>query len=258
MKNNYFFIFMICIFSLYCKYFVSLVFATNLYGSVMPWDYLTGRFNPVTHELFVSLSDCGVPTNNTPQYLRREAAIALKEMYDAFRKDHADIPFWVQSSTRSFSDQKFIWDGKWSGTIMVMGKQLNKTISDPLKRAAEILKYSSIPGGSRHHWGTDVDLNILSVSYYESGDGIVLYRWLVKNAGRYGFCQPYSAGRKSGHEEERWHWSYHPLAKKFFDEWNSYNKKHPQGLTLKGLFLGSLEVGHLAPLYMNAINHDCK
>jgi zinc D-Ala-D-Ala carboxypeptidase len=232
--------------------------ASNIYGTVPPWDYLTGRFNPAQHELFVSLSAFGIPINRSPQYLRREAAKALKEMHAAFIKDHPGIRFWVQSSTRNFFDQKYIWEGKWSGGITVFGKRLDKTISDPLKRAVEILKYSSMPGGSRHHWGTDVDLNILSNSYYERGEGLVLSQWLEKNAARFGFCRPYTAERKSGHEEERWHWSYYPLAKIFIIEWNSYHKTHHRSLADPGLFLGSSEAVRLAPLYMNSINQDCE
>ncbi len=231
--------------------------ASNIYGSTPPGDYLTGRFIPAKHGLFVSLADYGIPMKNSPQYLRREAAKALREMYEEFLKDHPGTRFWVQSSTRNFFDQKYIWEGKWNGTILVMGERLNKTIPDPLNRAKEILKYSSMPGASRHHWGTDVDLNILSNNYYESGEGLVLYRWLEKNAGRFGFCQPYTAGRKSGHEEERWHWSYHPLAKIFIAEWDSYYKK-PHGDPRPDGFLGSREAGRLAPLYMNSIDQECK
>jgi D-alanyl-D-alanine carboxypeptidase len=230
----------------------------DLYGNVPPWDYLTGRFNPVKHKLFVSLSDCGIPTNKLPHYLRREAAFALKEMHAAFQKDHPGIPFWIQSSTRNFTDQKYIWENKWNGTTTVMEKQVSIAIKDPLKRACEILKYSSMPGGSRHHWGTDFDLNVLSNSYYESGDGLALFRWLEKNAGRYGFCRPYTAGRKNGHEEERWHWSYYPLAKIFISDWNLYYKKYPGRLNGAGIFAGSSQSGYLAPRYINAVNQDCR
>ncbi len=231
---------------------------TAVYGKTDPDDYVTGRFNPAGHGLFVSLADSGVPTNKRPHLLRKEAAGALKELYDAFRREHPKAPFWVQSSTRSFADQRYIWDGKWNGTIPVMKISLNRTIQDPLKRALEILKYSSMPGTSRHHWGTDIDLNVLENSYYETGEGRALYLWMKENAGRFGFCQPYTAGRTSGYHEEKWHWSYRPLAGIFLERWNSLHRKNPGSFSRRGLFEGSEVAGKLAPVYVNAINRDCE
>ncbi|NJK84501.1 MAG: M15 family metallopeptidase [Saprospiraceae bacterium] len=45
------------------------------------------------------------------------------------------------------------------------------TTPNPQERALKILKYSSMPGTSRHHWGTDIDLNSFSNSYFEQGEG---------------------------------------------------------------------------------------
>jgi zinc D-Ala-D-Ala carboxypeptidase len=227
------------------------------YGNTGPDDYVTGRFNPAKHELSVSLADEGIPTNKWHHLLRREAAKALKELYSAFRKEHPGAPFWVQSSTRSFYDQKNIWDGKWNGTIAVMNVSLNKTIRDPMKRALEILKFSSMPGTSRHHWGTDFDLNVLDNRYYETGEGKVLYGWLRKNAGRYGFCQPYTDVRNSGYNEEKWHWSYMPLARVFILHWNTLYQKDPGAFSRNGLFSGSGVAGKLAPVYVNSIDRGC-
>ncbi|HPC40503.1 MAG TPA: M15 family metallopeptidase [Spirochaetota bacterium] len=228
-----------------------------IYGKTNPDDYVTGRFNPAKHELFVSLADSGIPTNKWPHLLRKEAAGALKELYAAFRKEHPQAPFWVQSSTRSFVDQKNIWDGKWNGTITVKNVGLSRNVKDPMKRALEILKFSSMPGTSRHHWGTDFDLNVLENSYYETGEGRVLYFWMKEHAGRFGFCQPYTAGRKTGYHEEKWHWSYKPLARIFLERWNSLHRKNPGVFSRKGLFGGSEVSGKLAPVYVNAINRDC-
>lgn len=229
----------------------------NLYGGTAPGDYLTGRFNQYQHELFVPLSKLGIPTRDADIRLRREAADALGKMYAAFRKEHPKAPFWVQSGTRNFDDQKYIWDGKWNGTIPVFGVRLNRAISDPLKRAREILKFSSMPGTSRHHWGSDFDLNVLTNEYYETGEGKVLYRWLKENAGRFGFCQPYTAGRNSGYSEERWHWSYAPLSKKFLAGWISWHASAKGFFNAPKLFMGSAEAGHLAPEYVTAINPAC-
>jgi len=256
MKIKHIIVFIYIIFFLSIDY-ISANDKLRLYGSISARDYLTGRFEPARHELFVSLTDLGIPTVY-PQYLRREAAVALKNLYAAFHKQYPRIRFRVRSSTRNFYSQKRIWEGKWSGAIRVMGKRLDRTIPDPLKRALEILKYSSMPGASRHHWGTDFDLDVLNNSYYEGGEGGLIYRWLEKNARRYGYCQTYSFGRGSGYCEERWHWSYYPLAVLFLSEWSALYKKNPAAFSDKKLFHGSSAAGHLAPVYMNSISPDCK
>jgi LAS superfamily LD-carboxypeptidase LdcB len=69
-----------------------------------------------------------------------------------------------------------------------------------------------MPGTSRHHWGTDIDLNSFSNKWFESGKGLKLFNWLEANAAKYGFCRPYTANRPHGYQEEKWHWSYSPLS----------------------------------------------
>ncbi len=230
--------------------------SADYYGNTPVRDYVTGRFRADRHPLFVEISTLGIPVCRK-QYLRREAARSLKRLYTDFRDDHPGVPFWVQSSFRSYRDQRYIWERKWTGKVAVIGRNLTE-VPDPLKRARLILRYSSMPGTSRHHWGSDCDLNRLDNSYYDTGAGKVLYEWLRKNAGRYGFCQPYSAGRDSGYSEERWHWSYRPLAEKFRHDWNSLYRKDPSFMTKPGLFPGSSKAGYLAPVYVNSISGSCQ
>ncbi len=83
-----------------------------------------------------------------------------------------------------------------------------------------ILRFSAVPGASRHHWGTDVDFNSVANADWAppsagSRTGRTLYalgQWLQSNAARAGFVQSYTAGRPGGHAEEPWHWSYAPIA----------------------------------------------
>lgn len=230
----------------------------GIYGAVSPGDYLTGRFNPLKHSLFVPLSSLGIPVRAGEQYLRREAAEALRKMFIALEKDYPGIEFWVQSSVRNWYDQKIIWENKWTGVTLIEGRKLNESFKDPLKRARKIMEYSSMPGASRHHWGTDLDINALNNRYYESGEGAMLYAWLRKNASRFGFCQPYTAGRSTGYEEERWHWSYRPLACRFLAEWESLFVNDPRLLLKKETFAGAEAAAELAPLYVKSINPECR
>jgi len=226
----------------------------DAYGSVPPADYLTGKFHPEKHALFVSIGDYGIPVRGRTHYLRKEVAIALKAMLGAFRKAHPDIPVWVRSSTRNFYDQKAIWENKWNGRTLVEGKKLNRTIPNFRQRALKILEYSSMPGTSRHHWGTDFDLNELTNRYYESGKGAVLFRWLEANAKRFGFCRPYTAGRTSGYEEEKWHWSYIATASVLQREWLDRFASASDGI---GGFAGAKEAKELAPVYVSAVSAKC-
>ncbi len=83
-----------------------------------------------------------------------------------------------------------------------------------------ILRFSAVPGASRHHWGTDVDFNSVANADWAPPSGgsatggrfFALGQWLQANAGRVGFVQSYAAGRTGGHADEPWHWSYAPIA----------------------------------------------
>ncbi len=222
----------------------------ELFGPTAPDEYLTGRFAPEKHPLFVKLSDLGIPCDR-PHYLRREAAQALGKLYQALKSDHPKVKFWVQSSTRNFDSQRWIWERRWDEYVKQYPKKNGEEI------ASLILRYSSMPSTSRHHWGTDFDINVLSNEYYEKGDGALLYCWLGENAARFGFCQPYTAGRKSGYNEERWHWSYLPLSGEFRRQWNERFGDNP-AVKLKSVkFTGSQSAIPMAPLYVNGVSERC-
>ncbi|MBL7809803.1 MAG: M15 family metallopeptidase [Saprospiraceae bacterium] len=171
-------------------------------------DYLLGKFDPATHPDFVVV---GKPYSDKPgMMLRKEAFEAFQRMWEAARKD--GITLRVISSTRTFEQQKNIWEGKWT--------RFAREAPAPLDRARKILEYSSMPGSSRHHWGTDIDLNDLNNPSFEAGGAYEkVYTWLVTHAHEYGFCQPYTPGRTHGYREEKWHWSYTPLSKPFLQQY---------------------------------------
>lgn len=174
---------------------------------VIPVEYLTGKFDPATHPDFVAVDPAYASASGF--HLHREAYEAFRRMHTAAQAD--GVALIILSATRNFERQRSIWDAKWTGQRKSNGVFVH-TIADPRERALEILKVSSMPGASRHHWGTDIDLNALNNDYFSEGVGEKVYDWLVANAADYGFCQPYTAGRPTGYTEERWHWSYQPLA----------------------------------------------
>jgi len=180
-------------------------------------DYIMGKFDPAHHPDFTKVDIAFA--DRSGHYLR-------KDTYDAFRKMHAaakseGINLKIISAARNFYRQKEIWEAKWNGARLVDGKDISKTIPDPVLRALKILEFSSMPGTSRHHWGTDLDLNALSDAYFQQGEGLKIYGWLQKHAHNFGFCQPYTRkgpSRPDGYEEEKWHWSYMPVSKRLTEK----------------------------------------
>lgn len=90
---------------------------------------------------------------------------------------------------------------------------------DSATRLDIILRFSALPGASRHHWGTEVDFNSTANSDWTPASGTTragrlhpLGLWLQANAAQAGFVQTYTAGRTGGHAEEPWHYSYAPIA----------------------------------------------
>ena len=229
----------------------------SLYGPVAPESYLTGRFNPQSHPDFLRVDRLGVPAVRA-MYIRRDAGEALRRMYRAFKKAYPKGRFEIVSATRNFDAQRAIWDGKWSGRTKVNGKSLPVSFPEPLARGREILKFSSMPGTSRHHWGTDVDITSLENAYFSAGPGRQLLEWLEQNASDYGFCRPYSGGRRQGYQEERWHWSYRPVSARLLQEWKRRFAQDPERRLALAKFQGSQAVLHLAPVFVEAVNEACR
>ncbi|MGL5948024.1 MAG: M15 family metallopeptidase [Aeromonas sp.] len=134
------------------------------------------------------------------------------------------------SCWRSFERQLAIWNAKWRGERPVVddqGQPLDMRQLSELARLHAILRYSALPGTSRHHWGTDLDvydpdllpydtkLALEPWEYEEGGHFSELCEWLVEWMSDFGFHQPYpkpelaegeSAAAGVGYEP--WHLSF--------------------------------------------------
>lgn len=180
--------------------------------SIAPFsqEELLGKFNPAKHSSF-QLIESRFSTK-TDIYLRTEAYDAFKRMHEAALKE--GITLTILSATRNFDAQKGIWERKW--------KRPQYEGKTDLERIVDIMKFSSMPGTSRHHWGTDIDLNSLEPTYFTQGKGLAIYQWLNTHAADYGYYQTYTSKKdgRSGYEEEAWHWSYMPLAGPMLNAFN--------------------------------------
>lgn len=220
----------------------------------IPVKYLLGQFEPSKDENFARIE--GAYTAKSNIYLRKETYDAFKEMHAAAKADGVNLQ--IVSATRNFNYQKGIWERKWTGVTKVGGQNLAQTIDDPVQRAEKILRYSSMPGTSRHHWGTDLDLNNLNNEWFDSGQGKKIYQWLTRHASEYGFCQTYTPigeMRPHGYQEEKWHWSYTPLASQYLEDYQTL-----VGFAdIKG-FKGAeaAEPLNVIEHYVVGVNDDCK
>ena len=174
---------------------------------------LTGRAR--THIAEVAEPNC---------LLHRQAVRPFLNLRRAARADGIDLT--PVSSFRDFERQLAIWNGKWSGArpmYAAAGGQLDAAELAPPARVEAILLWSALPGASRHHWGTDVDLvdgnanaegypdKLTRAAFAPGGPFARLDAWLEINAPRFGFFRPFQ-GVRSGVQAEPWHLSFAPIA----------------------------------------------
>lgn len=152
---------------------------------------------------------------------------AYRKMQVAAKKEHFDLH--IASGWRGFERQLQIWNNKFSGVNPI--KNLANKIVD-IKQTSEldkiyaILLYSALPGASRHHWGTDIDvfapnllvkdkqLQLETWEYEKEGPFSALSQWLEQHSQKFGFYFPYDRYR-GGIAHEPWHLSYTPLADQY-------------------------------------------
>ncbi|MDX2463811.1 MAG: M15 family metallopeptidase [Porticoccus sp.] len=148
-------------------------------------------------------------------------------MQSAAAKQGFDLQ--VASGFRSYERQLAIWNAKASGERAILdgaGLPIDPNSLSDTERVFAILRWSALPGCSRHHWGTDMDvwdaaavpadysLRLIPAEYELGGPFYELNCWLEQNAVRFGFARPYATDL-GGVAPEPWHLSYLPLAQQF-------------------------------------------
>lgn len=146
--------------------------------------------------------------------LREKACEAFLAMKKAAYQDGFDIK--MVSSYRSFERQRAIWERKYIQYTEVDGMK-------PIPAMEKIIEYSTIPGTSRHHWGTEIDI----IDGYAKAEGDVLVpekfegegpfapfkNWLDENSERFDYHLVYTDSYfRRGFKYEPWHYSYAPLS----------------------------------------------
>jgi len=170
--------------------------------------------------------------------LREEAYESFLEMKKAAYSDGFDIK--IVSSYRDYYRQRSIWERKYLRFTEEQGMA-------PLDAIDKIIEYSTIPGTSRHHWGTDID--IIDGHPKINGDVLVpkkfgadgpyegLKLWMDEHSEKYGFYLTYTNNpRRRGFKYEPWHYSYAPISISML---TAYRKLNILKLLQKEEFIGS-------------------
>jgi len=138
----------------------------------------------------------------------------------------------IFSGFRSFEKQLSIWNRKAMGELAVLDSNAVpldiRQLTDQ-ELVFSILRWSALPGASRHHWGTDLDvfdaaarpngyeIELIPEEVDSGGMFGPLHDWLdrrIEASEAFGFFRPYDEDRR-GVAPERWHLSCAPVAATF-------------------------------------------
>lgn len=145
-----------------------------------------------------------------------EAFVALRESAAA-----AGFELDIASAWRSFERQYLIFDEKFHGRRQVLDAQeqpFDLSLFTPAQKVAAIVRFSAIPGFSRHHFGSEFDifapnllppgqtLQLTAWEYSEQGYFHELGLWLDRHLKDFGFFRPYQGSGSVA--AEPWHISH--------------------------------------------------
>ncbi len=146
--------------------------------------------------------------------LRKEAHDSFLAMKKAAYSDGIDIK--IVSSYRNFYRQEAIFERKYITYTEEDGMK-------PIDAIDKIIEYSTIPGTSRHHWGTDIDIvdgyrkvegDVLVPSKFEAGGPYEDFKkWMDGNSKKFDYHIVYTDDpKRKGFKYEPWHYSYAPIS----------------------------------------------
>lgn len=158
--------------------------------------------------------------------VRTEVATAFEMMKKKALEDGIQIK--VVSSYRDYNHQNRIWERKF--------KRFRESGLSPIQSIKKIIEYSTIPGTSRHHWGTDLDLidgskqvkgDVLVPSkFHGTGPFCKFKEWMDEHAQSFGFYLVYTdTPDRKGFKYEPWHYSYKALSKGYLNQYKTLDIK---------------------------------
>ncbi|MFC3095917.1 D-alanyl-D-alanine carboxypeptidase family protein [Alteromonas sediminis] len=160
--------------------------------------------------------------------LHPDAATAFRAMQ--YTAHTLGIDCQIVSAFRPFTRQLAIWERKWRGEAPLYSAQgalLDPESLSEWEKIQAILTWSALPGASRHHWGTDLDVydkenvrqcdqpfQLIESEYSGAGPCAQLADFIQREAHKFGFTLPYE-NYKGGVAKEPWHISYAAIAEDY-------------------------------------------
>lgn len=158
----------------------------------------TSKGNLILVNKYYYLNDNYEPSNLVDISSKHGTGKLKKEAYDAFKKMYADakdegLYLYIASPYRSYDRQKTLYT--------------NYVTIDGTKEAD---KYSARPGYSEHQTGLAFDLGTASNHSINDFSSSNEFKWVKKNAHKYGFILRYPYGKTyiTGYIYEPWHYRY--------------------------------------------------
>ena len=204
-------------------------FKTSFFGSlaisILPQFSFTTLQDIYTRDLLIGK---GNPDLKGDKFkMQKDAYKSFIKMKTEASKENITIE--LVSAYRSFEKQKQIFEKKYSHFI-------SEGLT-PIEAINKIIEYSTIPGTSRHHWGTDIDIidgnasrpvSVLEEEhFYGDGPYCKLKEWLTENAASFGFFEVYTNNpKRKGFKHEPWHYSYAPISKPMLQAYKKLDLKN--------------------------------
>lgn len=178
----------------------------------------------LSNDLLVGKSEADMIQTPDGGSLHKEVVPAWNELKALAEKN--GILLKMTSGFRSFDRQLLIWNQKCRGERELLnqsGETVDVKTLTPEQTVFHILRWSALPGASRHHWGTDLDAydgNITRQGYKlrltpgeaaKGGEFYAFNQWLTSAIAKVGFTRPYEKDR-GGVSPEWWHLSFMKLA----------------------------------------------
>jgi LAS superfamily LD-carboxypeptidase LdcB len=182
---------------------------------------LTGRAQTHVRQFAPQRGQAAAGLPLTPRFAAQpQVAEAFLAMRAAALADGIDmLPC---ASFRPLAGQLRIWNRKFSGEATLRdidGRPRAFASLSPQEVVWAILGWSGLPGATRRHWGTDIDVfdraaqppgykvKLLPEEVAPGGVYVRLHAWLDEHIARFGFFRPYRSYR-GGMYPEPWHLSH--------------------------------------------------
>jgi LAS superfamily LD-carboxypeptidase LdcB len=191
---------------------------------------MTNQIPLLTAALLTGRDDNFIDHDSLERPVHRDLVAAWRALAKDARSAGFDLA--IASGYRDYQRQLAIWNAKASGARPVLdsaGIPMPLLELDEWSRVQAIMRWSALPGASRHHWGTDIDIydraavpddyRVLLVPEEVAASGPFgpLHSWLderIASGASYDFFRPYAQDR-GGIAPERWHLSYAPTAARY-------------------------------------------